>query len=87
VGAGLIDQAVNLAATRYAQNQVLKGKADNASGLARWWLQENAAGARARAETLLTDYNLDLTQLADSLLAVDPPWLRHYRKPAAQETA
>jgi hypothetical protein len=79
--AGLIDRALRLAADRYGEQRVANGKGDNASGLAKWWTQENAAGARARANDLLRDHELTATQLADALLSPNPPWLRHYRRP------
>lgn len=79
-GGGLIDQAVQLAATRYATNQVDQGKGSNADGLARWWIQENAQGARTRAARLLEDHDLTVTQLADALGSANPSWLRAYRR-------
>ena len=79
--AGLIDRALGLAADRYGEQRVANGKGDSASGLAKWWTQENAVGARARANDLLRDHDLTATQLADALLSPNPPWLRHYRKP------
>lgn len=79
--AGLIEQALDLAATRYGEQRVANGNGDNASGLAKWWTQENAVGARARANDLLGDHDLTVTQLADALLSPNPPWLRHYRRP------
>jgi hypothetical protein len=84
-GGGHIEQALALAADRYAQDQVTSGKATNATGLAHWWTQTLAPQARIRANTLLSEYNLTVTQLADALLSPNPPWLRHYRKP--RETA
>lgn len=78
--AGFIDQALQLAASRYGNSQVRDGKGSNADGLARWWTQEHAVGARARATNLLAEYDLKLTQLADALLAPNPQWLRHHRR-------
>jgi hypothetical protein len=50
--------------------------------LARWWLQQNAEGARVRAARLLDDYDLTVTQLADALGSHNPSWLRAYlRRP------
>lgn len=79
-GDELIEQAVSLAAQRYGRSQVDKGKADNAEGLARWWIQENAPGARQRAASLLKSHELTLTQLADALVAGNPQWLNSYRR-------
>jgi hypothetical protein len=77
----LIEEAVGLAATRYARNQVQRGKATSEPGIARWWLQENAEGARVRAANLLASHVLTLTQLADALASGgNPSWLNAYRK-------
>lgn len=77
---GIIDQAIQLAAARYGQHQVDQGKGDSVDGLARWWLQQNEQGARARAEHLLVGYDLQATQLADALRQPNPRWLDAYRR-------
>ena len=79
-GSDLINDAVQLAATRYGNNQVDQGKGHDADGLARWWLQENAAGARIRAAALIADHDLTVTQLADALGSHNPTWLRAFRR-------
>jgi hypothetical protein len=81
-GGDLIDQAITMAARRYGEQQVASGKGDSAPGLAKWWLQENAEGARIHAAELLTEYDLRPTTLADALLQANPGWLRNYRKRA-----
>jgi hypothetical protein len=81
----LIDQALDLAAHRYAEHRMTNGDGKSVDGLARWWTQEQAAGARLRAVTLLEGHDLTAAQLADALLQPNPPWLRAYRRP--QETA
>lgn len=68
----IIDQGVQLAATRYASTQADQGRSSSPDGLARWWLQENAAGARIRAAQLIDDFDLTVTQLADALLTPQP---------------
>lgn len=79
-GGGLIEQAVAMAATRYARHQVEQGKGSSEQGLASWWLQENADGARLRARRLLDDFDLTATQLADALGSASPRWLEAYRR-------
>lgn len=76
----LIEEAVQLAATRYARNQVNQGGGKSETGLAKWWLQENAEGARQRAASLLAGHGLTLTQLADALVSGNPTWLNAYRR-------
>lgn len=78
----VIDRALQLAADRYVQHEQSQGhKVDSPSGLRKWWLQENAEGARVRAANLLEDHDLAATQLADALASVvDPPWLASYRR-------
>lgn len=77
----IVDQAIRLAANRYAQQQMDAGVGKSARGLANWWRQENEQGARVRSATLLEDHDLTATQLADALASVtDPPWLRSYRR-------
>jgi hypothetical protein len=76
----LIEEAIQLAAKRYGRNQVQQGKGNSESGLASWWLQENAVGAKERAQQLLTTHVLTLTQLADALVAGNPQWLNAYRR-------
>lgn len=92
-GAGLIDQALELAARRYGEHQMSAGQGRSIDGLASWWHQENDQGARARATSLLDDHDLSATQLADALLQPNAPWLRNYRRrnsqhplPTRQET-
>lgn len=79
-GSSLIEEAVQLAATRYGRNQVQLGKGSSEPGLAKWWLQENAVGARQRAASLLSTHVLTLTQLADALVSGNPQWLSAYRR-------
>lgn len=69
---GIIDEAVALAATRYASTQADQGRSGNPKGLAAWWLQQNEQGARTRAAQLIDDYDLTPTQLADALLTPQP---------------
>lgn len=77
----IVDQAVRLAAQRYAQQQVASGQGKSVRGIANWWLQENAVGARIRADSLLEHHDLTATQLGDALASVtDPPWLRSFRR-------
>lgn len=81
--AGLIDQALELAARRYGEHRMTNGDGKSVDGLARWWTQENADGARLRAVTLLEDHDLTAPQLADALLQPNARWLHAYRR---QET-
>jgi hypothetical protein len=78
----VVDRALDLAAERFVEHEQAQGRrVDTPSGLAKWWLQENADGARQRAERLLNDHDLTATQLADALASVnDPSWLRSYRR-------
>lgn len=81
-GAGIIDQALELAARRYGEHRIANGNGDSAPGLARWWTKENADDAKARAHTLLEEYDLGPAQLADALLEPNPRWLSQYRRRA-----
>lgn len=84
-GAGdIVERAVQLAAGRYGQHQVDQGKGSNAQGLANWWLQENAEGARVRAAQLTQTHDLTVTQLADALVSGNPTWLNAYRRRAPE---
>lgn len=84
----IVDQAVHLAAQRYGQQEHTAGRGRSADGLARWWLQENADGARLRAERLFDVHDLTAAQLADVLgAASDPPWLTSYRRRPALDGA
>jgi hypothetical protein len=77
---GIIEQAVELAAKRYGQHEQTQGRGRAAEGLASYWLQQNATGARERARALLADYDLGLTQLADALTQPNPRWLESFRR-------